>query len=135
MRKEESGFPAKVKAGYGSPAATRGLHPRGLVERRIWREAELDELDPKIHIIRIAAQVGEKKRLGIVEKAKQHNFHIANPGKAEGTRPMAEPTGQKELPASIEGDTPETAEKMNGAEESKTEAADEEEETAKEDSE
>ena len=133
MRKEESGFPAKVKVGYGSAARTRGLHPRGLVERRVWRMAELDELDPKIHIIRIAAQVGEKKRLGIVEKAKQHNFHIANPGKEEA-RPIAEPAEEK-LPASIEGDTPETAEKMNETKELETEASDEKEEPAEEDTE
>ena len=134
MRKEESGFPAKVKAGYGTAAATRGLHPRGLVERRVWRMAELDGLDPKIHIIRIAAQVGEKKRLGIVEKAKQLNLHIANPGKEEA-RPIAEPSGKKELPASIEGDSPETAEEMSGAKESKTVEAGEEEESREEDSE
>ena len=134
MRKEESGFPAKVKAGYGSAAATRGLHPRGLVDRRVWRASELDELDPKIHIIRIAAQVGEKKRLGIVEKAKDLNFHIANPGKEEA-RPIAEPSGEKELPASIEGDAPETVEKMTEDEGSKAEAAEEEEESPAEDSE
>jgi len=139
MRKEESGFPAKVKAGYGSAAATRGLHPRGLVERRVWRESELDELDPKIHIVRIAAQVGEKKRRGIVEKAKQNNFHIANPGKEAEARPIAEPSEEKELPASIEGDTPETAKKMSEPQEPEDEqteeAEGEEEESDEEDSE
>ncbi len=55
MRKEESGFPAKVKNGYGSAASTRGLHPRGLVDQLVWREVELEKLDPKIHIVRIAA--------------------------------------------------------------------------------
>ena len=84
MRKEESGFPAKVKNGYGSAASTRGLHPRGLVDQLVWREVELEKLDPKIHIVRIAARVGEKKRRGILAKAKDLNFHIANPGKEEG---------------------------------------------------
>ena len=84
MRKEESGFPAKVKNGYGSAASTRGLHPRGLVDQLVWREVELEKLDPKIHIVRIAARVGEKKRRGILTKAKDLNFHIANPGKEEG---------------------------------------------------
>ena len=104
MRKEESGHPPKVKVGYRSASATRGLHPRGLVERRVWRAVELDELDPKIHIIRIARQVGERRRLGIVERAKDRNFHIANPGKEEA-RPITEaPATNKELPSSIEGD-------------------------------
>jgi len=101
MRKEESGFPAKVKNGYGSTRSTRGLHPRGLVDMLVWREVELEKLDPKVHIVRIAARVGEKKRRGILAKAKDLNFHIANPGKEEGraltqTPPMDE---EKALPA------------------------------------
>jgi large subunit ribosomal protein L32e len=84
MRKEESGFPAKVKNGYGTAGATRGLHPRGLVDMLVWREVELEKLDPKVHIVRIAARVGEKKRRGILTRAKDLNFHIANPGKEEG---------------------------------------------------
>ncbi len=105
MRKEESGFPAKVKVGYGSASLTRGRHPRGLVERIVWRESELDELDPKIHILRIAGRVGERKRLGILAKAKEQSFHIANPGKEE-SRPITEvaveeqkaPVGEVETP-------------------------------------
>src|SRR5260370_10197793 len=62
MRKEESGFPAKVKNGYGTASATRGLHPRGLVDTLVWREVELEKLDPKVHIVRIAARDGERKR-------------------------------------------------------------------------
>ena len=101
MRKEESGFPAKVKNGYGSAASTRGLHPRGLVDKIVWREVELDGLDPKVHIVRIAARVGEKKRLGILAKAKDLNFHIANPGKEGGRAVAEEPVVQEEkaLPA------------------------------------
>ncbi len=101
MRKEESGFPAKVKNGYGSAASTRGLHPRGLVDKIVWREVELDGLDPKVHIVRIAARVGEKKRLGILAKAKDLNFHIANPGKEGGRAVAEEPVvhEEKALPA------------------------------------
>jgi large subunit ribosomal protein L32e len=83
MRKEESGWPAKVKVGYGTAAATRGLHPRGLQERLIHRLSELEGLDPKIHIIRISARVGERKRLPLLDEIRHRNFHIANPGKQE----------------------------------------------------
>jgi len=83
MRKEEAGWPAKVKVGYGTAAATRGLHPRGLRERLIHRISELDGLDAKIHIIRISARVGEKKRLALLDEIRHRNFHIANPGKQE----------------------------------------------------
>jgi hypothetical protein len=129
MRKEESGNPPKVKVGYGTTGATRGLHPRGLVEMRIWREAELEELDPKVHIIRIARQVGEKKRIGIVEKAKSRNFHIANPGKEEA-RPLAEaPTMEKDLPASIEGDITPPSESVEEAANAEADATQEAEES------
>ena len=100
MRKEESGFPAKVKNGYGTAGSTRGLHPRGLVDTLVWREVELEKLDPKVHIVRIAARVGEKKRRGILTKAKDLNFHIANPGKEEGRAVTEQPAvEEKGLPA------------------------------------
>ena len=89
MRKEEAGWPAKVKVGYGTAAATRGLHPRGLQERLIHRLAEIEGLDPKIHIIRISSRVGERKRLTLLDEIRHRNFHIANPGKAE-EKPIAE---------------------------------------------
>ena len=96
MRKEEAGWPAKVKVGYGTAAATRGLHPRGLQERLIHRLSELEELDPKIHIVRISARVGERKRLTLLDELRQRNFHIANPGKEE-ERPVTpeEPTAEE----------------------------------------
>ena len=83
IRKEEAGWPVKVKVGYGTPAITRGLHPRGLRERLVFKLSELETLDPKIHIIKISARVGERKRLLIVEELRRRNFHVANPGKAE----------------------------------------------------
>ena len=88
IRKEEAGWPAKVKVGYGTAARTRGLHPRGLRERLVYRLSELEALDPKVHIVKISARVGERKRLLILEELRQRNFHVANPGKAE-ERPVA----------------------------------------------
>src|SRR3989442_76610 len=98
IRKEEAGWPPKVKVGYGTAAATRGLHPRGLQERLIHRLSELEELDPKIHIVRISARVGERKRLTLLDELRQRNFHIANPGKEE-ERPVTpeEPTAPIEI--------------------------------------
>jgi large subunit ribosomal protein L32e len=98
-RKEEAGWPAKVKVGYGTAAATRGLHPRGLQERLIHRLAELEGLDPKIHIIRISGRVGERKRLTLLDEIHHRNFHIANPGKEE-EKPVTteEPTTEAPTP-------------------------------------
>src|SRR5713226_444826 len=123
IRKEESGWPAKVKVGYGTAAATRGLHPRGLKERLIHRLAELEGLDPKIHIIRISARVGERKRLLLLDEIRHRNFHIANPGKKEEkpvtteeptTEEASSPEGTKVPSASSETEEsaePETMEK------------------------
>ena len=102
IRKEESGWPAKVKVGYGTAAATRGLHPRGLQERRIHRLSELEGLDPKIHIIRISARVGERKRLALLEELRHRNFHIANPGKEEEKPVTTEEPTSEEAPVSEE---------------------------------
>jgi len=115
MRKEESGFPAKVKNGYGTAGSTRGLHPRGLVDMLVWREVELEKLDPKVHIVRIAARVGEKKRRGILAKAKDLNFHIANPGKEEG-RALTETPSIEEKPLPAETGEEKTEEKAEIAE-------------------
>lgn len=95
IRKEEAGWPAKVKVGYGTAARTRGLHPRGLQERRVYKLSELDALDPKIHIVKIAARVGERKRLLILEELRQRNFHVANPGKTQ-ERPVEPEDSQVE---------------------------------------
>src|SRR5712691_947370 len=124
MRKEESGWPAKVKVGYGTAAATRGLHPRGLRERLIHRISELEGLDPKIHIIRISARVGERKRLTLLDEIRHRNFHIANPGKQEEKpvtteEPVAEEaSGSKET--QIASKTSETEEATEGSAEQET---------------
>ena len=119
MRKEESGFPAKVKVGFGSNLSTRGLHPRGLADRLVMRESDLDLLDPKLVIVRVSSRVGEKKRLGIIAKAKERNFHIANPGKTE-SRPVAE--GEAESAAAV---TTEPAPAIEGETETAAESASE----------
>ena len=115
MRKEESGFPAKVKVGYGSASSTRGLHPRGLIDRLVSREADLESLDPKLIIIRISTRVGERKRLGIIAKAKERNFHLANPGKEEA-RPVTEaPVGEKGSAETAETSADEYDKEINAA--------------------
>ena len=124
MRKEEAGWPPKVKVGYGTAAATRGLHPRGLQERLIHRLSELEGLDPKIHIIRISARVGERKRLPLLEEIRHRNFHIANPGKQEEKPVTTEEPTAEEAPGSeetqIASKTSETEEATEGSAEQET---------------
>lgn len=56
----------RVEAGYGSPAAIRGLHPSGFEEVIIHNAKELPALN-KNQAVRIAHTVGLRKR-GIIEK-------------------------------------------------------------------
>jgi large subunit ribosomal protein L32e len=107
MRKEKKGWPALVKAGRGSAASTRGRHPRGLIERLVRNEADLEGLNPKVHIIRLSRQLGERRRIVLVERAKSLNIHIANPGKEE-TRPVGEEVKETETPAITESPRPQT---------------------------
>src|SRR3989440_9906757 len=119
IRKEEAGWPAKVKVGYGTAAATRGLHPRGLQERLIHRPSELEGLDPKVHIVRISARLGERKRLTLLGELRQRNFHIANPGKGEEKPVTAEESTVEERPSSEQTQPASTAsETEEGTEES-----------------
>ncbi len=94
MRKEKNGWPQKVKVGYGRKASRRGLHPRGLVERFVRNESDLEGLDPKMHIVRLSARLGEKRRLILLGRVRTLNVHVANPGKEE-----ARPVGEEAAPA------------------------------------
>jgi len=69
-----------VKIGYSHPKATRGMHPSGLKETMVWRVRDLEGIDPKTHVARIAHTVGENKRVQIIDEAKKKNIRILNPG-------------------------------------------------------
>jgi large subunit ribosomal protein L32e len=87
MRKEKGGWPRRVRIGYGTTSLSKGLHPRGLSERLVGKLSDLEGLDPKLHIVRFSARLGERKRLLFLEKAKEFGLRVANPGKVEITRP------------------------------------------------
>ncbi|MCC6012985.1 MAG: 50S ribosomal protein L32e [Candidatus Verstraetearchaeota archaeon] len=78
LRLKKKGKPAVVEAGYRGPRLARGLHPCGGKEVIIHNLKELEGLDPSVHVIRIAASVGKKKRLEIIKKALSLNFKIVN---------------------------------------------------------
>ncbi len=79
MRLRIKGKPKMVNVGYGGPAKSRHLHPSGYFEVLVHNSKELDNIDPKIQAIRIASSVGTKKRLEILEKAKQLGIKVLNP--------------------------------------------------------
>ena len=92
IRLEISGWPRKPNIGFQKDSRIRGLHPSGLIERLVRQERDLEGVDPKKHIVRLAHQLGEKKRLVILEKARQLKVHVANPGtQAVEATPAEEP--------------------------------------------
>jgi len=80
VRRSKKGWPAVVKIGYSRPKATKGIHPSGLREVRIWRPSDLENIDPAKQVARIAHTVGENKRVLILEEAKKRGIRILNHG-------------------------------------------------------
>ena len=78
MRLRLKGYPPIVEVGYRGPAAVRGLHPTGLEPVLVHNEKELEGLDPTKHIVIIASSVGLRRRLKILEKARQLGLRVAN---------------------------------------------------------
>jgi len=78
QRKQKKGWPALVRAGYGSPKNARGLHPSGFTDNLVFNLKDLVKLDPKKDGVRFAHGVGTKKRLEIITKAKEMNFKVFN---------------------------------------------------------
>lgn len=80
--------------GYGSPIAVRGMHPCGLFEIRVFNVGGLDDADPTIHAIRIAASVGNKKREQIQIEAQKRGLRILN--YKDASQKEREPTEEPE---------------------------------------
>lgn len=110
VRRSKKGWPRVVKIGYSRPTATKGLHPSGFREAMVWRVKDLENLDPKIQVARIAHTVGEKKRVQILEEAKKLNITVLNPGLKRTTEVVPEvvpePTPAEPTPESKEAPEP-----------------------------
>jgi large subunit ribosomal protein L32e len=68
-----------VEAGYGSPAAVRGLHPSGFEEIIVNNIKEAEALKTDRQAGRIARTVGARKRSLIEKKAAELGLKILNP--------------------------------------------------------
>ncbi len=66
--------------GYGTPKQIRGLHPSGLQDIIVMHLHELDNLDPEIHGIRVARRLGARKRIELVDTARDKGFKVLNIG-------------------------------------------------------
>ncbi|MEM2111460.1 MAG: 50S ribosomal protein L32e [Candidatus Bathyarchaeia archaeon] len=90
MRKKVKGWPASPNSGYRGLKKARGLHPSGFKEVMVFNLDDLNSVDPKIEAIRIAHRVGDRKRIEIVNKAKEMGIHILNPREYKELESVAE---------------------------------------------
>ena len=83
MRKHLRGWPRTVRIGYGTPYKLRGLHISGDMQVReefiVHNLADLELALPYKHVIRIAANVGHRKREQLLQQAQIWGLRILNP--------------------------------------------------------
>jgi large subunit ribosomal protein L32e len=91
MRKKVKGWPSSPNSGYRGPRKGRGLHPSAFREVMVFNLDDLNGVNPKVEAIRISHSVGERKRIEIVNKAKEMGIYILNPrGRKELVEAVAE---------------------------------------------
>ncbi|MBW2991955.1 50S ribosomal protein L32e [Candidatus Woesearchaeota archaeon] len=78
IKKGFKGYPKKVRIGYGSPRAAKGMHPSGLSIAVINNVNELNDVDPKIQGVYISRTVSKKKKLEIIKKCGELSVKILN---------------------------------------------------------
>jgi large subunit ribosomal protein L32e len=78
QREQKKAKGALPKPGYGSPIAVRGMHPSGFFEVLVASVKELEGLDPKTQAVRIAATVGDRKRVALQEAAIGKGLKVLN---------------------------------------------------------
>ena len=82
MRKKVKGWPSSPTVGYRGPKETRQSHPSGYKEVIVRNMDDVRKVDPETQAIRIAHQVGGRKRVEISAMADELKIHVLNPMKA-----------------------------------------------------
>jgi large subunit ribosomal protein L32e len=78
MRMKLKGKARSPSIGWSSPRLVRGLHPSGYEDVLIHNVKELEMLDPQRQAARIAHTVGKRKRMAIIERAKELGIKVLN---------------------------------------------------------
>ncbi len=78
MRLKLKGHPPVVTVGYRTPSEIRYLHPKGVKPVVVYNASELAKYNPKEVIVYVGGNVGLRKRLEIINKARELGFVIAN---------------------------------------------------------
>ena len=69
---------ARPSPSFGSPKAVRGMHPRGMFEAIVFNLKDLADVGKEV-VVRIAATVGNRKKIMVVREAKKRGLHVLNP--------------------------------------------------------
>lgn len=77
MRLKRPGYRRSVEVGYGSPAAVKGLSREGLVPVVVKNIADLEKIK-KGEAAVISSTVGQRKRIEILNKAKESGIKVLN---------------------------------------------------------
>jgi large subunit ribosomal protein L32e len=78
MRHHKRGIPKIVRIGYRGPKATRGLTRAGMQEVLVHNIQELEQIDTKTQVARLASKVGTKKKVAITNRADELDVKILN---------------------------------------------------------
>jgi large subunit ribosomal protein L32e len=78
MRIKEKAKGKRPSIGFGAPKSLRGLHPSGFKEVLVANVNDLMKLN-KNEAARISSKVGKKKKVEIVNKAKELGIKVLNP--------------------------------------------------------
>jgi large subunit ribosomal protein L32e len=81
MRFKRKSRPKSVEVGYRSPKKIRGFHPSGFREVLVHNLRELEKINSE-SVIRVSSTVGLRKKILIVEKAKERGLKVLNAGRA-----------------------------------------------------
>ncbi len=79
MREKRKGWPKSPSKGYRGPKEVRYHHPSGFEEILIHNPKDLEKIDPENTIARIGHTVGAKKRIQILDMAREQGIVIVNP--------------------------------------------------------
>jgi len=83
LRRHRKGRGFLPNPGYGSPLASKFLHPSGYREVLVSNMNDLEGINIANECVRISSTVGKKKRYDIQKKAEEMKIKILNPKKIE----------------------------------------------------
>lgn len=78
VRQFHKGRPAMPTPGYSSPKSVSGMDKSGLFPVNVSRISDLDKIDSKTQGVIISGKVGSKKRLELLNIAKDKNLSVLN---------------------------------------------------------